>query len=320
LDCRRNLFLLTLPVLLWLPAACGGAASSTPPPPPPAADFSLLISSASLNLNQGDASSAISFSISPHNGFTSAVQITLADLPPGVTSNPASPFTAAPGTAASVVFGAALNAAIGNFTVSAQAISGALSHSITMTLAIVASNLPALPRTGFVRTDAVAVADNPPGEVHYHQSNAAGDHVVFAFQKNSGGALAVWNAVTPNQFSVSSTNVALQDIAPANDGNAFALRTNSGVEVRDSAMFVTTVPTAAELTRIPNRNAVPGLAVHPSGALIYQPFLTGLPGAPGVKGGVDISDAHSGDLRLRVYLPQQFMTDIDGLHGSFSSH
>jgi hypothetical protein len=36
-----------------------------------------------------------------------------------------------------------------------------------------------------------------------------------------------------------------------------------------------------------------------------------------VKGGVDILDAHSGVLRLRIVLPQQFMTDVDGLHGSF---
>jgi len=51
--------------------------------------------------------------------------------------------------------------------------------------------------------------------------------------------------------------------------------------------------------------------------LIYQPFLTGASGSPGVKGGVDILDVHSGELRLRIFLPQQLMTDIDGLHGSF---
>jgi len=42
-----------------------------------------------------------------------------------------------------------------------------------------------------------------------------------------------------------------------------------------------------------------------------------VPGSPGVKGGIDILDAHSGVLRLRIFLPQQFMTDVDGLHGSF---
>jgi hypothetical protein len=32
---------------------------------------------------------------------------------------------------------------------------------------------------------------------------------------------------------------------------------------------------------------------------------------------VDILDAHSGALRLRLFLPQQFMTDVDALHASF---
>ena len=62
---------------------------------------------------------------------------------------------------------------------------------------------------------------------------------------------------------------------------------------------------------------MPGVTLHPSGALVYQPFLTGPAGNAGVKGGVDIIDAHTGALRLRIMLPQQFMTDVDGLHGSF---
>jgi len=62
---------------------------------------------------------------------------------------------------------------------------------------------------------------------------------------------------------------------------------------------------------------VPGVTLHPSGALIYQPFLTGTPGNAGTRGGIDIFEAHSGALRLRLFLPQQFMTDVDGIHGSF---
>src|SRR5207245_4182683 len=68
---------------------------------------------------------------------------------------------------------------------------------------------------------------------------------------------------------------------------------------------------------IPGRVSVPGIVLHPSGALIYQPYLTGAPGSLGVKGGIDILEAHSGMLRLRIFLLQQFMTDTDGLHGSF---
>jgi len=87
--------------------------------------------------------------------------------------------------------------------------------------------------------------------------------------------------------------------------------------VRVADLSLTSVPTSAELQQIPGRTLVPGIALHPSGALIYQPFLTGTPGSAGVKGGIDIFDAHSGSLRLRIFLPQQFMTDVDGLHGGF---
>lgn len=87
--------------------------------------------------------------------------------------------------------------------------------------------------------------------------------------------------------------------------------------MRAADLSLTSVPAMAELAQIPGRVLVPGLALHPSGALLYQPFLTGAPASSGVKGGIDILDAHSGVLRLRVFLPQQFMTDVDGLHGSF---
>src|SRR5260370_38364455 len=97
----------------------------------------------------------------------------------------------------------------------------------------------------------------------------------------------------------------------------FAVKAQDGVEIRAADLSLASVPTSAELAQIPGRVAVPGVALHPSGALIYQPFLTGAPGGAGVKGGIDILDAHSGALRLRIFLPQQFMTDVDGLHGSF---
>ena len=149
------------------------------------------------------------------------------------------------------------------------------------------------------------------------QGNSAGDHVVLEFVDNSSAKLAVWNANSPGQFKVSSANVVVQDIASTADGSAFAVQTAVTTEIRDSGMYVMAVPTAAELNQVPGRVAVPGLAMHPTGALIYQPFLTGAAGVPNVRDGVDISDARSGQLRMRIFLPQQFMTDVDALHGDF---
>lgn len=149
------------------------------------------------------------------------------------------------------------------------------------------------------------------------QGNSAGDHVILAFGDNATGKLAAWDASSPGQFKVSPANVAVQDIASTADGRAFAVQTATTTEIRDSGMYVTTVPTAAELNQVPGRVAVPGLAMHPTGALIYQPFLTGAAGAPNVRGGVDISDARSGQLRVQIFLPQQLMSDVDALHGDF---
>jgi IPT/TIG domain len=149
------------------------------------------------------------------------------------------------------------------------------------------------------------------------QGNSGGDHVIFAFGDNVSAKLATWDASSPEQFKVSAANIGVQDIASTADGTAFAAQTVSTSEIRDSGMSVTAVPVSAELNQVPGRVAVPGLAMHPTGALLYQPFLTGAAGAPNVRGGVDISDARSGQLRMRIFLPQQLMTDVDALHGDF---
>src|SRR5439155_440522 len=125
------------------------------------------------------------------------------------------------------------------------------------------------------------------------------------------------NAGAPNQFVTSLANASATDLGASSDGSLFSFHSNAPTEMHATDLSLTSVPASAELEQIPGRVLVPGLALHPSGALLYQPFLTGVPGTAGVKGGIDILDAHSGALRLRIFLPQQFMTDIDGLHGSF---
>ncbi|HEY2461630.1 MAG TPA: IPT/TIG domain-containing protein [Candidatus Acidoferrum sp.] len=156
------------------------------------------------------------------------------------------------------------------------------------------------------------------------QGNAAGDKVFVAFGAAPSASVAVWNAADPNNFTTSSANEVASDLAPAADGSAFAMRVNGATETRSGTMALLATAASAEIEQIPGRMMVPGIAMHPSGALIYQPFLTGAaPSAPGVagnKGGVDILDAHSGRLRLRIFLPEplaMLATDTDGLHGQF---
>jgi len=141
--------------------------------------------------------------------------------------------------------------------------------------------------------------------------------VFLAFGSAPGGPVALWTASAPNQFSTVTANVLSTDLGAAAAGTMFALQSNGATQIRGSDLSLAAIPSQAEIAQIPGRLLVPGVTLHPSGALIYQPFLTGSPATAGVRGGVDIIDAHSGRLRLRMFLPQQFMTDIDGLHGGF---
>jgi hypothetical protein len=78
-------------------------------------------------------------------------------------------------------------------------------------------------------------------------------------------------------------------------------------------MYVHSAPVGAGIKPSPWTRCCAGT----SQASIYQPFLTGAVGARKVTGGVDISDARSGQLAMRIFLPQQLVTDVDALHGDF---
>lgn len=102
------------------------------------------------------------------------------------------------------------------------------------------------------------------------------------------------------------------------------MRSNDTTEIRGPELSLLATPVSAELESIPNRVAVPGVALHASGALLYEPFLDGpppsAPPAQGIRGGIDIRDAHSGRLRQRLYLPEPFAmlsTDVNGFDACF---
>ena len=156
------------------------------------------------------------------------------------------------------------------------------------------------------------------------QANAAGDRVFLAYNSVPGGPVGIWSAAAPNQFATSLAKESAIDLAAASDGTFFASRAGTATEIRGAGLTLAATPASPELEQIPGRVLVPGLAMHPTGALLYQPFLTGpAPAAPpavGIQGGVDIIDAHSGRLLLRVFFLEPLAalsTDLDALHGSF---
>ncbi|HXC46977.1 MAG TPA: IPT/TIG domain-containing protein [Candidatus Sulfotelmatobacter sp.] len=132
-------------------------------------DFTIGLSASAVSITQGSSSAPINITVTGLNGFSGSVQVTLSGVPAGVTSNPASPFSVSTGQAVSVVIGASPGAATGQFTMSAQATSGSLSHSAPFSLTIQSTAALNLPRSTFLRNDSVPAVDTPTGEPRRRQ-------------------------------------------------------------------------------------------------------------------------------------------------------
>jgi len=128
--------------LLVSVAGCGGGGNSTNNASPAgstssgsSADFSLAIAPGTVTLIPGGAAQTATVTASPVNGFTGNVSVTVGSLPTGVTATPAS-FSIAPGALQQISLAASPAATAGNATISLQATSGTLSHSITDALTV----------------------------------------------------------------------------------------------------------------------------------------------------------------------------------------
>jgi hypothetical protein len=110
------------------------------------------------------------------------------------------------------------------------------------------------------------------------QADAAGDRVFLAFATPPGGPIGIWSP-TQNSFTMSATSEIASELSAAADGTLFATVNIGTIETHsvDSNLQSTLVSTLppADLQQIPGRVSVPGIAMHPSGALVYQPFFTG---------------------------------------------
>jgi hypothetical protein len=157
-------------------------------------------------------------------------------------------------------------------------------------------------------------------------TSAAGDRAFLTFGTAPGSPLAAWAATVPNSFATSSANASATDLTVAGDGNSFSTLGGGIAEIRAGDLRLSAVSATTELERINGRTTVPGAVLHPSGALLYQPFLDGFAPAAfpanGLRGGVDIFSARTGRLQLRIFLAEplaMLSSDSDGLHGGFIS-
>ncbi len=106
---------------------------------PPTPDFSLSANPASLTINRG-ASGVVTITITRTGGFTGAVSLSASGLPSGVTAsfNPAS----TTGNSSSLTLTASSAATTGPATVTVTGVSGALTHSIPISLTVNAPPTP----------------------------------------------------------------------------------------------------------------------------------------------------------------------------------
>lgn len=132
------------------------------------------------------------------------------------------------------------------------------------------------------------------------QADAAGDTAYLAYDSTPWGQVGIWSASSPNVFSISTAHNTATDLTTASDGSFSRCgqrrkHTNSRV----------VVDACGHSLAGRNRNGPESPA--PSA-----------PPATGIHRSVDIRDAHNGQLRLRVYLPEALAmlnTDGEGWHG-----
>jgi hypothetical protein len=129
--------------ILVVISSCGGGSSGStgpvnPPPPPPVADFSLVVESPTVSIQQGGALQFQTVQANPLNGFVGTIQLAVSGLPTGVTGTPSGPYSIQVTNAgpASVAFQlqAALSSPIATTSITVTATSGSISHTITFSV------------------------------------------------------------------------------------------------------------------------------------------------------------------------------------------
>jgi len=83
------------------------------------------------------------------------------------------------------------------------------------------------------------------------QANAAGDHVFVSFGASLGSPLALWQASSPNQFTIANANSSATDIAASADRTMFATQSSGATQIRAADLSLMSVPATPELAGSP---------------------------------------------------------------------
>jgi hypothetical protein len=133
---RRAMLAVWISTTLVVGCGGGGGGGSPPSTPPAVADFSLSASPGSLTVVQGATSSPVSISLTPLNGFSGPVAVSIAGLPLGATTSPAFPLSVSAGAPQQFTVTVPAAAAIGDTKIILHGVSGSLTHdapAITLT-------------------------------------------------------------------------------------------------------------------------------------------------------------------------------------------
>jgi len=103
------------------------------------------------------------------------------------------------------------------------------------------------------------------------QADHSGDAVYLAFGSAPGGRSRNGRHRRPTLHGSTAKDFST-DLTAASDGTIFAIRSGGTTEIRGANLTLAALPTSADLETIANRVAVPGAALHPSGALLYDRF------------------------------------------------
>lgn len=162
---------LVIPLAIAILSSCGGGNSSGNPGPPPTPDFSVKASPTSVQVEPGS-SQNLTISLTALGGFTGQVNVTVSGPPPGVTASPSS-FTLSAGTPQQIALAAQSSALGATVSLTIQAVSGALSHSVQIPLSVqtATSSMHAPMRSRYLRTDSFYgfLQDAPPHFTAYDQ-------------------------------------------------------------------------------------------------------------------------------------------------------
>src|SRR5882724_1551796 len=180
---------------------CGSGGPVTPPPPVP--DFGVSISPHSASAVLGNTTSAVTISISPQNGFSSPVTITMQGIPQGVDAMPSSSFSVDPGTSQTVSFSLSASAMVGTFPVTVLGTSGDLSHSTQLLL---------------TTEPIVSVRAFQSGSVLYLESSTNTDTARIGLEAQWGGSIVEVSLNGTNFVNMHDTGREVQ--AAQYDGNA----------------------------------------------------------------------------------------------------